>query len=131
MSAISREELLTIMLFGLHIAKIDNNMDVWERKMLVRFAEAIHLTDEERVGLSKGGVSLSEKMKNLNTIESRQLLVKMLCAVCFADGAANAHELGFIEKVVSKLGSEVFVLPREEWGLYEGEVFKTLQALGV
>jgi len=129
MSDITRQDLLTVMLFATHIAKLDSDFDPWEKKMLVRFAETIKLTDEERASLGKGGQSLGQSLQSISSGNALQLLIKMLCAVCYVDGTANKDELDFIEKVISKLGSPVFVLPREEWGEYEDEVFEILNSL--
>jgi tellurite resistance protein len=129
MAKISRDELKTILTFGVHIAKLDRNFDVWERKILARFAAAMKLTDQERESLAKAQLSLSKGLQSLDTDDSRQLLVKVLCAVAHVDGKANEDELEFIQKVAMRMKGQVFVLPREDWGRYEGEVFSTLDAL--
>ena len=48
MSSVTRNDLKTILLFGIHIAKIDGDFAVWEKKVLARFAEAMRLTEEEK-----------------------------------------------------------------------------------
>ena len=126
MSDISRDELKTILLFAVHIAKIDDDFDPWEKKILRRFATEMGLTDEEKQELAQTKVSLVKSLRNLKSADSNHLLIKTLCAVSFVDGAATGDELEFIEKVVVKLETQVFILPREEWGQYEDEVFNTL-----
>jgi len=127
MSSISRNELKTILLFGVHIAKLDKNFDIWERKILSRFATAIKLSDSERQSLGKQRFSLGKGLQELESDDARQLLVKLMCAVSFVDGSASDQELDFIERVVTKLKSQVFILPRDDWGRYEKEVFKTIE----
>lgn len=129
MSAISRDELKTILAFGVHIAKLDKNFDIWERKILAHYAEAMQLSPEERQALVTQRFSLGKGLNALTSDEARVLLVKLMCAVSFVDGTASDLELEFIERVVTKLKSQVFILPREEWGRYEKEVFKTLEDL--
>lgn len=126
MSQLTRQDLLTIMLFASHIAKIDDNFDQGEKEIMQRIAAAIHLTDAEKLGLASQGVSLGKSMQALSSTAAKQLMVKTLCVVCFVDGSANKKELEFIERVVGHLGEQVFLLPREEWGTYEAEVFKAL-----
>ena len=129
MATISRDELKTILMFGVHIAKLDSQFDVWERKILARFATSIRLTDQERGTLAKERISLVKGLNSLQSGDARNLLVKVLCAVANVDGKASASELAFIEKVIVKLKGQVFVLPREEWGRYEQEVFTTLESI--
>ena len=128
MAKISRNELKTILMFGVHIAKLDSKFDVWERKILARFATAIRLTDQERGALAKERISLIRGLNSLQSDDARNLLVKVLCAVAHVDGKASESELEFIEKVVVKLKGQVFILPREDWGRYENEVFTTIEA---
>jgi len=126
MSAITRQDLTTILLFGIHIAKIDDNFDVWEKRILKRFADRMHLSDAERAELLHQEISLGRELRNLSSKDALTLLVKTLCAVSYVDGKANDEELQFIERVVSASGEPVMLMPREEWGVYEEEVFHTL-----
>jgi tellurite resistance protein len=129
MAKISRDELMTILMFGVHIAKLDSNFDVWERKILARFAAAMRLSDKERGALAHQRISLSKGLHSLESGDARNLLVKVLCAVAHVDGKASELELEFIEKVVVKLKGQVFILPREDWGRYEAEVFTTIESI--
>jgi uncharacterized tellurite resistance protein B-like protein len=129
MSSISRDELKTILAFGVHIAKLDKKFAVWERKILARFAEAMKLSEEERRTLAHQRFSLSQGLDAIGSDEARVLLVKLMCAVSFVDGSASDANMEFIERVVARLKSQVFILPREEWGRYEKEVFNTLDEL--
>lgn len=126
MPDINREDLKIILLFGIHIAKIDGDFDVWERRILARMADAMKLSEEERKSLLGERVSLAHGLRDLSSPAARSLLLKVLCAVSHADGSAHDAELEFIAKVIDKLGSQVFVLSRSEWGVYEDEVFQTL-----
>ncbi len=129
MSNITRDDLKTILMFGLHISKVDNDFDIWEKKILKRFSDAIRLTDDEREGLGKISVSLGKGLNSLSSDEARNLLIKTLCAVSYADGVNKPEEVDFIEKVFSKAGGTIMVLPRDEWGTYERELFDELEAL--
>ena len=126
MSAISRNELKTILLFGVHIAKVDQKFDVWERKILARIAESLSLSDDEKQTMTREEFSLGKGLASLSSDESQQLLVKTLCAVAHVDGVASGEEIEFIERVIVKLKATVFVYGREEWGKYEKEVFETI-----
>ena len=127
MSAISRDELKTILLFGVHIAKVDQKFDVWERKILARIAESLSLSDAEKQAMTREDFSLGKGLASLTSDEGQQLLVKTLCAVAHVDGVASGEEIEFIERVIVKLKAQVFVYGREEWGKYEKEVFETLK----
>lgn len=128
MGAISRDELKTIIRFGIHIARIDGNFDAFEKRVLKRFADTMGLTQPERDELLKGEASLATGLKALQTKEAKNLLLKSLCAIAHADGTANKEELEFIQKVIGKISDSVFVDAREEWGRYEDEVVKIIQA---
>jgi hypothetical protein len=88
------------------------------------------LSDSERKHLGKERFSLGKGLHQLQSDEARQLLVKLMCAVSFVDGSASDDELEFIERVLTRLKSQVFILPRDEWGRYEKEVFSALTELG-
>jgi tellurite resistance protein len=126
MAAITRQDLRTILRFGIHIARVDNEFVTLEKKMLERIADSIGLTPQERQEIIQGEASLAEGLKRLSSHAARDLLVKTLCAVSHADGKATPEELEFINKVIEKLGESVFVYPREEWGRYEKEVIDIL-----
>lgn len=129
MNGVSREDLKTILLFAAHIAKLDNSFDVWEKRILRRFANTMHLSQAEKHELAHRRASLIRSLQSLSSTEARQLLVKTLCAVSYVDGTAGEAELEFIEKVVMRLDTQVFILPKEEWGQYENEVFDSLERL--
>jgi tellurite resistance protein len=128
MAAISRDELKTIIRFGIHIARIDGDFAAFEKRVLRRFADTMGLTQPDRDELLKGEASLATGLKSLHSADAKNLLIKTLCAIAHSDGTANKEELEFIEKVISKFSDSVFVYPREEWGQYEDEVVKILQA---
>lgn len=129
MTAINRQDLMTILLFATHVAKVDNEFVVEEKALLQKIADAIHLKAEERAELLKQEASLASGLNHLSSNEAKQLLVKTLCAVSNSDGKAVKSELDFIHKVIEKFGDSVFVLPREEWGKYEAEVMSALASI--
>ena len=129
MSELTREDCIIILQFGIHIAKIDGDFDVWEKKVLKRFADAMGLTEQEKTEMLNKTISLAHGLEKLSSIEARSLLLKTLCAVSDSDGEAHETEIEFINKVIEKLGSQVFVLPRSEWKVYQDEVISTLQSM--
>ena len=120
---------MTILLFATHVAKVDNEFVSEEKALLQKIADAIHLNAGERAALLKQEASLASGLNHLSSNEAKQLLVKTLCAVSNSDGRAVKAETDFIHKVIEKFGDSVFVLPREEWGKYEGEVMNVLMEL--
>lgn len=129
MSAITRQDLKTILLFATHVAKVDNEFVVQEKELLTKLADAIKLTPQERSDMVGKDASLSDGLNQLSSNEAKQLLVKALCAVSYSDGKAVKVEVDFIQKVIEHFGDSVFVLPKEEWGKYEAEVMKVLTTL--
>lgn len=128
MAAISRDELKTIIRFAVHIARIDGSVDAFEKKVLRRIADTMGLTPQDRAALLQGEASLASGLKSLHSSDAKNLLVKTLCAIAHADGTANKNELEFVQKVVAKFSDSVFVYPREEWGQYEDEVVRIIEA---
>lgn len=126
MSDLTRHDLTTILQFGIHIAKIDGDFAVWEKKVLARFADAMHLTEDEKAEMVQQTISLSHGLDSLSGQEARQLLVKTLCAVAHSDGVPHEAELGFITKVMQRLGGQLFILSKDEWGSYEKEVLDAI-----
>lgn len=129
MSALTREDLKTILLFGIHVAKIDEEFAVWERQVLSRFADAMHLSEAEREEMAERDISLAEGLRRLSGQEAATLLVKTLCAVAASDGKDDPVEREFIHKVVERLDTSMFLLPRAEWASYEQEVLEALRGL--
>jgi tellurite resistance protein len=126
MSNMTRDDLKTILQFGIHIAKIDNDFAVWEKKLLARFAEAMKLTEAEKQEMVDRQVSLSRGLQSLSSQDARALLLKTLCAVSHSDGEEHPAEMEFIQKVIEKLGGQIFILAKAEWGSYEQEVLQAL-----
>lgn len=131
MSDISKEDLKTILLFGIHLARVDDDFHLMEKKVLRRLSEAIGLSEDERKALLEQEVSLGNGLDHLSTDQARETLAKFLCVVSYVDGETSAEEVEFIEKVLSKIGGDsIFLLPKEEWGTYEAEVFGKVESTG-
>ena len=126
MSELNRNDLKTILLFGIHLAKIDGDFAVWEKKILARFSDAMKLTENEKSEMVHQEISLSQGLRRLSGQGAKSLLVKTLCAVSHSDGDAHPNEIDFIHKVVEKLEAQVFILSQGEWGTYEEEVIAEL-----
>jgi tellurite resistance protein len=127
MGRVSRQDLKTILLCGIHLAKLDDNFHFMEKKFLRRFSEAINLTEGEREDLLAMGGSLAENVGLLTSDDARELLLKTLCAVSYVDGNASDEEYVFIEKVRDSLALGFEIKPREEWSAYEEAVFTAIE----
>ena len=128
MSGLTTQDLEIILHFGLHIARIDGEIDPFEKKILGQFSDALKLTPEDRNKLLAQPFSLADGLKQLGSAHSRALLIKTLCAVAHSDGETHPKEVDFISKVIEKMGQQIFILPQSEWGSYEGEVATDLKA---
>lgn len=126
MGDITREDLKTILKFGVHLAKLDSSFHVEEKKVLRRFSESIGLSDGDREELMGSEAGLSMGLTDLSSDKARELLVKTLCAIAFVDGHTSPNEVEFVEKVLSRMGGTVFLHPKEEWGTYVEEVFSII-----
>jgi uncharacterized tellurite resistance protein B-like protein len=129
MSTVTREELQTILLFGVHVAKLDNEIHPLENEILRRFADAIHLSGKERADLLAAKFSLGHGLSLLSSDAARNLLVKTMCAVASVDGTIAEAEKDFIGRVVTKFEKPTFILPAEDWPQYQDELFQDLEAL--
>ncbi len=128
MSAVSREDFKWILLFCVHLAKVDQDFSFPEKKLLSRFAETLELGEAERAELLEVEFRLVEGLKKLVSKEARELLVKCLCLVSYADGTLDDEEVALIEKVMRSIDPTIFLLPKNEWGNYESEVFAAVAA---
>jgi tellurite resistance protein len=126
MSSVTRNDLKTILQFGIHIAKVDGDFAVWEKKVLARIAEAMKLTEDEKAEMVRSNLSLSQGLGGLSGQDAKQLLLKTLCTVAHSDGVPHEAELDFIQKVIQRLGGQIFVLSKDEWGTYEKEVLAAI-----
>lgn len=129
MSDVTRQDLKTILLCSIHLAKVDNDFSLLEKKLLRRFADTIGLEKEEREELVAMGGSLAGDVDSLSSTDAMVLLLKTLCAVSFVDGTTGPEEIEFIEKVLVRTGVDFPLPPKEQWEIYEGEVFEDLKAI--
>lgn len=128
MSRLSRQDLKTILLCGIHLAKVDSDFSLQEKKLLRRFSEAMNLADGERAELLAMGGSIAENLEQLTSDYARELLLKTLCAVSFVDGVTDAEEIAFIEKVRGAVAADFPLPPPEEWSGFEEEVFSIVES---
>jgi uncharacterized tellurite resistance protein B-like protein len=129
MSEITRKDLKAILLCAIHLAKVDNDFSLMEKKLLRRYADTIGLEESEREELVAMGGSLASDVDSLSSKGAMELLIKTLCAVSFVDGSTDPEEIEFIQKVLVRTGIDYPVPPKEDWGIYEEEVFKELKAI--
>lgn len=127
MGRVSRQDLKTILLCGIHLAKLDGDFHFLEKKFLRRFSEAINLADGERDELLTMAGSLADNLGMLTTEYAKELLVMTLCAVSHVDGNSSDDELVFIDKVRETMKITFEVPPKEEWGTYEEAVFDVIE----
>lgn len=128
MSDITRQDLKAILLCAIHLAKVDNDFSLMEKKLLRRFADTIGLKESEREELVAMGGSLASDVDSLSSKSAMELLIKTLCAVSFVDGRTDPEEIEFIEKVLVRTRIDYPIPPKEDWGIYEEEVFKEIRA---
>lgn len=126
MADFTRDDLHTILAFGLHVARVDNDFAALEKNVLRHYVEMIGMSEEERAALAAQPVRLSEGLAHLSGTEARTLLIKTLCAVAFSDGVPHENELDFIQRVNHQVGRPLELKPWEEWGAYEEEVLAAL-----
>ena len=126
MDGLTREDTKTVLSFALHLARIDNQFDAWEKRALKNIAEAMKLSDTERSELAAEKISLASALQSLSSADAKALLVKTLCFVASSDGEASEKENEFITKVIKASGEQIMILPQIEWENYESEVLNTL-----
>ena len=129
MSDVTRQDLKAILLCAIHLAKVDHDFSLVEKKMLRRFADIIGLEEAEREELVAMGGSLASDVDALSSTDAMELLIKTLCAVSFVDGTTSPEEIEFIEKVLVRTKIDFPVPPKEDWDIYEEEVFTSLKAI--
>ena len=126
MANLTQRDIEIILTFALHVAKVDHDFDIYERKILRHLVEVMGVTREMQNELLKGETFLNDELGNLSTQEAQELLVKTMCAVAFANGDIHQAEAEFITKVNGRLGKPVSLLPWEAWSTYEPEVMALL-----
>jgi uncharacterized tellurite resistance protein B-like protein len=130
MADISHEDIKIILLFALHVAKVDKEFAGMEKRILRRFVELAGISEEERMEMMHADKSLAHGLEHLSSGAARELLVKSLCAVAHSDGVMHETEREFINRVNSQLGEPISLPPFEEWEAYEHEVLALLNELG-
>lgn len=126
MSDVTREDAKTVLLFSLHLARIDSQFDAWEKKTLQKIAQVMKLSDAEMGALSSEKISLSQSLGAISGVAAMDLLAKTLCVIASSDGIASDNESQFIKKVVKASGHDITIGPETEWEKYEAEVLRIL-----
>ncbi len=124
---ISRRDLKTILVFALHVARVDNDFAASEKEVLKHLFQLLHLSEDERTEMIKGKFSLANELTRIQDDTAKQLLVKILCAVAHADHHEDSSEVQFIRKVNRRLGHPMELLPFEDWEVYEYEVLSQMR----
>ena len=129
MSDVTRQDLKVILIFSVHLAKVDSNFSFHEKRMLRQIADIIGLEAAEREELVAMGGSLAGDVDTLSSTDAMELLIKTLCAVSYVDGKTTPDEIEFIEKVLVRTGIDFPIPPKEEWSIYEPQVFEAIEAV--
>ena len=127
MKNLAQRDIEIILSFALHVAKVDHEFDVYERKILRHLVDVMGVTEEMKAHLLREENFLNARLEQLSSPEAKTLLVMTLCAVAFANGTIHRAEAEFIEKVNDRLGAPVELLPAGQWGGYEQEVVSRVQ----
>lgn len=127
-SELSKSDLRTILLVGVHLAKVDGEFHWEESRVLQMINDILELTTEERQELLRSGFNLKEGLDALTTSKARELLVKTLCAIAHSDQNIHGAELEFIDKIKNNVGILLEIKPPGMWHEYEVEVAEILRA---
>lgn len=122
-----RDDCKTILVFALHVARVDQEFVGFEKDVLKRLTDAVQLSEQEKDELLRRKFSLGEAMGNLSGPDASEVLVKTLCAVAHADGKRHDAEFDFIRKVNAQLNEPLDLPPWEEWNRFEPEVLEALR----
>ena len=124
---VTREDLKLILRMSIHMARVDQELNLEERRILMRFADAMRLSALERERLMGKTLTLGEALKKLSSDAGKKLLVKTVCAVACSDGALHESEIDFLEKVLSNISLQMMVLPHREWKRYQQEALAEIE----
>lgn len=124
----TRDDCKTILVFALHVARVDQEFVGFEKDVLRRLTDAVELSEQEKDELLRRKFSLGEGLGNLSGADAAQVLVKTLCAVAHADGKRHDAEFDFIRKVNAQLDQPVELPPWEAWQQFEPEVMEALRS---
>ena len=113
---VTRDDLVTILRIGIHVAKVDSSFDDMEKHLLLRLARAMKISDEERATMQQDGAKLSELIGRLSSQEARELMVKAVCVVAESDGRVQDTEHSFFGKILHTAAPDLEVPPVEQWG---------------
>lgn len=129
MTNISRDDLLLILRYSLHLAKADDDVSSLEKNLIRLMVQKLDLSPEERRALSTTPLDPDKDHENLSDEEAKRLLIRTLCAISHSDGILHYSENQFINETNKQLGHPEELRPWEEWMRYEEEVIQTLKSL--
>lgn len=119
---VTREDLLTALCIGVHVAKLDQNFAESEKRILGELADLIKLTDDEKERLVNREATLAELIDRLSSSESIMLMIKTVCLIAYVDGKVVDVEQDFLNKMLEKIDFDFRLKSSEEWGSYETDV---------
>ncbi len=119
---VTREDLLTILTFGVHIAKVDGDFSQLEKFMLGQLAGLMDISAEEKTRLRDRKETLFELLDNMSSPEAKNLLIKALCLMAHADGKIFRVERDFLERLIEVAEKGFQLKEPHQWGSYESDV---------
>lgn len=119
---VTREDLLTILCFGAHVAKVDGHFHELEKKLLGQLAELMKITTDEKKRIMNREETLFDLLDQMSSNKSKTFLTKTVCLMAFVDGIIVEVEQNFLDRLLEHLEEDFNVLPSHEWGSYNGEV---------
>ena len=118
----TREDLLTILCIGVHVAKVDDRFHELEKMLLGQLAGLMNLTDEEKSILKNRRATLSELIDRLSSKETIILMIKTVCLIAHSDGNVIDVEQNFLEKILEKVDADFRIRQSDQWGSYDADV---------
>jgi uncharacterized tellurite resistance protein B-like protein len=97
---ISRDETLAMVGLAIHLANVDLDLEIQEKRLLHFICRKIELTAEEIEKIKEEAISLHKLVSNIQSPDARQLLVSLLALMAVTDHVLEANELSFIQKVL-------------------------------
>ena len=119
---VTREDLLTILCIGVHVAKVDDRFHELEKMLLGQLAGLMELTDEEKSRLKNRRATLSELIDHISSNEAIILMIKTVCVIANSDGNVIDVEQNFLEKMLENVDADFCIQQSDQWGSYDADV---------
>src|SRR5690606_4919293 len=100
--SVSREDFLDAILFASHLAKVDSAFSILVEKALIDLVKSVGISKEEMEGLRQK-ISLEAALNELESVDSKEMLVEVLYFIASTDGVIQDDENNFIDRVIKRL----------------------------